>query len=117
MAAAGSESIEHETLTRFLDKLVTAFKASHLTISNELVSKRVIPNDVHDKMVTMRADDETKATLIMKSMLDQVKVCPRKYDDFMRLPSFDDECFCSLYKEITAVYGTCRHIIQVDNLW
>ena len=105
-ASSSSESIEYRALSCFLDKLATAFRASHLTIANELVAKGVIPNDVHNKVLTtVGVGDETKVTSILKSALDQVKVCPEKYHDFVALPSFDDPCFLSLHEEITAAYG------------
>ena len=108
MATPNSKSIEYETLARFRDKLTTAFKASHVRIANELVTKAVIPKDVLDKAVAVGVDDEAKATLIVKSALDQVQVTPGKYYDFMALPSFNEECFCSLHEEITTFYGMCR---------
>ena len=113
MAASSSESIEHKTLASFLDKLTTAFRASHLMIANELVAKGVIPHDVHNKVMTVGVDDETKATYIVRSALDQVKVCPGKYHAFMALASFKDPCFCSLHEEITAVYGMCCMILTL----
>ena len=106
MATSTLESIEYKALSGCFDKLVTAFRASHLTIANELVAKDVIPNDVHNKVLTMiGADDEKKATLIVRSALDQIRVCPGKYHNFMALPSFSDPCFRSLNQEITAAYG------------
>ena len=107
MAASSSESIEYKALCSFLDKLTTAFKASHLRIANELVSKGITPQDVLDKELAVGVDDATKATLIVKCALDQVQVCPSKYQDFMALPSFNDPSFRSLHTEITGVYGTC----------
>ena len=105
MATSSLESIEYRALAGCFDKLVIAFRASHLTIANELVAKEVIPNDVHNKVLTMGGDDEKKATVIVKSALDQIQVCPGKYYDFMALPSVNDPCFRSLHEEITAAYG------------
>ena len=106
MATSTLESIEYVALAGSFSKLVIAFKASHLRIASELVTKGVIPKDVLDKALTLvGVDEETKATLIVKSALDQVQVCPRKYYDFMTLPGFNDPCHHSLHEEITNVYG------------
>ena len=115
MAVSSSESIEYKALGSFHAKLTTAFKASHLTIANELVSKGITPRDVLDKVLAVGVDDGTKATVIVKSALDQVQVCPGKYHDFMTLPSFNDPSFRSLHEEITAAYGTCTDMV-VDYL-
>ena len=107
MAVSGSDSVELKALACFVDKLATAFKASHLTIANQLVANGVLPREVLDPVLTGGGDDAKKATLIVNSVLDQVQVCPRKYHDFMALPSFNDPCFRSLHEEITAGYGMC----------
>ena len=100
-----AESIEHKVLDRFLDRLATTFTASHLQLANELISKGVIPRNVLNKVLTVGVDDATKATLIVKCALDQIQVYPRKYHDFMALPSLNDSCHRSLHGEITVAYG------------
>ena len=106
MATSTLESIEYKALAACFAKLVTAFKTSHLTIANELYSRGIIPAEVRSKVAMVGVSNEQKATWIVEAVLDQVHLCPRKYYDFMSLPSFNEECFRSLHEEITAAYGT-----------
>ena len=105
MVATRSESVEVKVLTRFLDKLATAFKASHLKLANELVSEGIIPRNVLDKELTVGVDDATKATFIVNCALDQIQRYPTKYQDFMAISSLNESCHRSLREEMTAVYG------------
>ena len=107
---ASSESVEYKALDRFIHKLTTAFKASHITIATELVAKGIVPRDVLDKALTVGVDDGTKATLIVKCALDQIQVCPEKYHNFMA-SCFNDPSFRLLHEEITSVYGKCRDLV------
>ena len=116
MAASSSESsVEYKALDRFIHKLTIAFKASHLEIATELVAKGIVPQVVLDKALATGVDDGTKATRIVKTLLDQVQVCPEKYHDFMALSSFNDPSFRSLRDEITVVYGEWAGAV-LDNI-
>ena len=105
MATSSLESVEHEALAACFDKLVIAFKAPHLTIASELYSKGIIPAEVLSKAGMVGVSDETKATWVLEAALNQVQVSPGKYHDFMASPFFNDPCFRSLHKKITAVYS------------
>ena len=105
MATSSLESIEYKALAGCFDKLVIAFKTPHLKIASELYSREIIPVEVLSKASIVGVTDETKATWILESALNQVQVCPEKYHDFMASPFFNDPCFRSLHKKITTVYS------------
>ena len=102
---AASESIEHETLVRYIDKLTLAFESAPVSIANELLAKGLISPEIHSNMLTLGIGKDVKATQLVKCVIDQIHVCPGKYYDFMALPSFQEKWLTNLHEVLTTEYG------------
>ena len=102
------ESVEYNTLIASITKLTTAFKSSPISFANQLLSNGFISPEVYDKvtgMTSVLGDDMKAASRMVKSVTDQVSMCPGRYYDFMALPLFKEPWMSSVYDAITSDYG------------
>lgn len=81
---AASESVEHRTLVRYIDKLTLAFESAPVSITNELLAKGLISPEIHTNALTLGIGNDVKASQLVKCVMDQIHVCPGKYCDFYR---------------------------------
>ena len=102
---AASESIEHQTLVRHIDKLVLAFKSSPLSIGTELLAKGLVSSEVYAGLLTPGTGNDAKAAQLVMCLKDQIHICPGKYYDFMALPSFQEKWLSSVHEVLTSTYG------------
>lgn len=103
--AEQQESVECKTLAKFVRKLIIAFKCSPISISTDLFAKGLISEELLDKVITSGISNESKAAELVMSVVDQVRLNPQKYHEFMDLESFKQPCLKSVHNVITKEYG------------
>ena len=104
---AAQESREYQTLIHCTDRLSTAFKNSLVSIADELFAKEFISSELYDNVLKSGFEgDNVKASKLVKSVTDLVRIYPGRYNDFMALKVFQDCVWLKQIRpEITAEYG------------
>ena len=64
------------------DKLVTA---DYLTISGVLLSREFIPEEIHNKMLGTNFTSQEKATIVVNTVTDKIKIAPKQFDELIKI--------------------------------
>ena len=108
MASSLPGSVEYNTLIASITRLTTAFESSPISVAGKLLSNGFISPEVYDKVTEMTpvlGDDMKAANRLVKSVIDQVSMCPERFYDFMAMPLFKEPWMSSVYDAITNDYS------------
>lgn len=86
-AINGENSIEYTTILACRDKLVMALSADPVGIAGILLANSFIPSEVSAKMLLLSFTPCEKATILIETVCNNIKVSPERFHDLVRILS------------------------------
>ena len=93
------------------DKLVTALKTDCLTISGVLFSREFIPEEIHNKMLGTNFTSQEKATIVVNTVIDKIKIAPKRFDELMKIFS-EQMCTKDIISSLSSQKISCEKTVE-----
>ena len=101
------QSPAYKAMIHCHDKLVTALKTDYLTISGVLLSRKFIPEEIHNKMLRTNFTPQEKATIVVNAVTDNIKIAPKRFDELIKIIS-EQMCTKDIISSLSSQKISCE---------
>ena len=77
----------YQTMIRCHDKLVATLSANYLCVAETLLANNLIPEEIFAKMLLLSSTPHEKASILVTSVRERIKVTPKRFHDFLSILS------------------------------